>query len=236
MKHFHIYSILNIINGKIYIGKTVNLHKRWRDHISTSKKSSHKDHYLIHRAINKYGKSNFQFSIIQKFNNNEDASLAEKYWIKFYKSYIKRYGDDYGYNLTEGGDGMQLGTSAGENNPRSKLTKNQVIEIKSSNLPTKQLANNYNIHRTIIQRIRNGVIWNHVIVTNSPTKKEISIVFNNKFKARGEDSAKAKLTWDIVKNIREEFKNNKQTIASLARLYNTSWTNIKSIIDYKTWK
>ena len=52
-----IYCITCLVNGKMYIGQTVQLlDNRWRRHVlSTQRGSDHK----FHRAIRKYGEENF---------------------------------------------------------------------------------------------------------------------------------------------------------------------------------
>ena len=85
-----IYKTTNLINGKIYVGQ-----------------DSHNDsnylgsgYYLI-RAVNKYGKENFQKEILCKCKTKEELNEKEIYWIKKLKSQNRAVG----YNLTEGGQG-----------------------------------------------------------------------------------------------------------------------------------
>ena len=52
--------------------------------------------------------------------------------------------------------------AVGERNPKSKLTKEQAMEIRSSVDTTKDLVARYGIGRTTIQRIRSGKYWSHV--------------------------------------------------------------------------
>lgn len=230
---FYVYSIINLYNGKVYIGKTNNIKKRWRDHISISKKENHKDYQLIHKAINKYGKNNFQFNIIQIFENESYSYHSEKYWIDYYKSYIVKYGKNYGYNLTEGGIGTTSPHLSGVRNPKNKLSENQIIEIKSSNLGTKELSKFYKVHRTTIQKIRRGDTWN--IMNNIPQTPLADILKNFYEKRKGENSPAAKLNWAVVDTIRKDFGSKKYTISELSRQYKVSWTTIKSIVSSKSW-
>lgn len=49
-----IYKITNKINGKVYIGQSVDIDKRKREHLNNYKRDEIK-HYILYRAINKYG-------------------------------------------------------------------------------------------------------------------------------------------------------------------------------------
>lgn len=110
--------IFNLVNGKIYIGQTTKPLYRWRQHIRHAANPNPKK-YLIHKAINKYGKNNLEFRIIQSLNIKDEASEAEKYWISFYKSNVYRFGNEFGYNLTDGGETV-LGMK------HSDVTKNKM--------------------------------------------------------------------------------------------------------------
>ena len=95
----YIYKITNLINGKIYIGKTAfSIEKRWKEHCADSKKGLDRP---LYRAINKYGIDNFKIEQIEEVSTDEEACQREIYWISFYNSYYT------GYNATFGGDGRQ---------------------------------------------------------------------------------------------------------------------------------
>ena len=52
----YIYKITNKINGKIYVGETCNVNKRWKEHLHAAKKNICKNRPL-YKAINKYVKA-----------------------------------------------------------------------------------------------------------------------------------------------------------------------------------
>lgn len=106
MEKYYIYKILNKTNAKVYIGKAKNPKARWEIHISTAMSGTDKYMHLLHRAIVKYGQDNFDFSIIEEFQNEQEAFEAEKYWIDFYRCNINKYGKEAGYNMTDGGEGI----------------------------------------------------------------------------------------------------------------------------------
>src|SRR5216684_3806056 len=110
LRMFYVYMILNLINGKMYIGRTTRLlTDRWEEHIQVAYRSKEAStykaqHKLIHRAIKKYGVHNFEFRIIQELSSFEGMCEAEKYWVAFYKTNACRYDKEFGYNLTDGGE------------------------------------------------------------------------------------------------------------------------------------
>ena len=55
-----IYKITNLLNGKCYIGQSINIQKRWTNH-KTSYKNPNKDcyNYPLYKAFRKYGLENF---------------------------------------------------------------------------------------------------------------------------------------------------------------------------------
>lgn len=56
-----------------------------------------------------------------------------------------------------------LRTYRGENHPQSKLTNEQVKEIKTSPLPNIKLAKKFGVHRSLISMIRAGKVWKSVV-------------------------------------------------------------------------
>lgn len=94
----YIYQIKNKINGKIYVGKTLeNIEKRWREHCSDYTKS-HCETRPLYKAMSKYGVENFEISILEEVNE-EEINEKEIQWIEILGSFKK------GYNATKGGDG-----------------------------------------------------------------------------------------------------------------------------------
>lgn len=95
MRTYYIYKATNKINGKIYIGKTSNFKVRKWQH----ERCYEKEDCVFHRAIQKYGKENFEWEIIDEALGLENVYGLEKKYIKKYNSHIK----ENGYNMTKGG-------------------------------------------------------------------------------------------------------------------------------------
>lgn len=92
-----VYKITNTIDGKLIIGISSNIRKRWNGHKSELRRGIHKNSYL-QRAWNKYGESCFVFEIILECQENS-LEEEEKRLIKKYDSINRKVG----YNLVEGG-------------------------------------------------------------------------------------------------------------------------------------
>lgn len=149
-----IYKITNKLNGKIYIGQSINPFNRFKQHCYNKQGSSYKS--LINEAINKYGKENFLFEILEL--DIENYNEREKYWIKYFNCLSPN-----GYNLTEGGEEPPILT--GQNATFTAHTDEQVKLVKellkNTDLPLLEIAKQTGYaDATAIQRINIGQIWN----------------------------------------------------------------------------
>ena len=92
---YTVYQHRNKINGKIYIGITMQTpEQRWR-HGEGYKSSPH-----FYAAIQKYGWDNFEHNILFQNLTKEEACKKEQELIAKYNSMNR----EYGYNSTSGGD------------------------------------------------------------------------------------------------------------------------------------
>lgn len=80
-----IYCIKNNINGKVYIGSSVNIKCRWSAHKSFLRKNKHHS-AALQRAWNKYGADAFDFSIIEVVDDHEKIFERETFYVEQYKS------------------------------------------------------------------------------------------------------------------------------------------------------
>lgn len=79
-----IYRIINIINGKVYIGQSINVYQRWSSHKAYLRSNNHHSEHL-QRAWNKYGEKNFKFEILIQCTINLLDKL-ETFYINNYDS------------------------------------------------------------------------------------------------------------------------------------------------------
>lgn len=120
-----IYIFKNNINGKCYVGQSVKLRSRIKDHLRNMQ--NHKLDLPIYRAIWKYGWHNFTLDILESFI--PDPSITNEELIKELDQLEIKYIEEYeaytkGYNCTKGGDYGVLGL---------KMTPEQKKKVSEAN-------------------------------------------------------------------------------------------------------
>jgi group I intron endonuclease len=86
-----IYSIMNKVNGKRYVGSALNLDKRWKSHRRSLIRGAHHSRHL-QRAWNKYGAENFVFEILSPVWDSQKLTKVEQLFLDIYISYDPRFG------------------------------------------------------------------------------------------------------------------------------------------------
>jgi group I intron endonuclease len=203
------------LKDKVYVGSSANIKNRWREHLRTLRKGTHKNRYL-QKAYDKYGESSLFFEIIEcTKDNKEDLIEREQFWIDFYKSYEP----ENGYNISPSAystkgikfseetkklfSEQRKGRDAGKNNPF--YGKKHSIESK--------------------EKIRNKKI-------GTKLSKETRMKMSESRK--GEKHSKAKLSNEDIFEIIKRIKN-KEEISAIAKSYNVEVAVISSIKQGKSW-
>ena len=75
-----IYKIRNVVNGKFYVGSTVDSRVRFQTHRRNLKKGKHQSPHM-QAAWNKYGEDCFKFEIIEIVECSENLLAAEQKWL-----------------------------------------------------------------------------------------------------------------------------------------------------------
>lgn len=108
-----IYCITNNINGKQYVGQSIHIEKRFKEHCQKCRGLT------IDKAIQKYGEDNFEFKILEVCSMDSDVlNEKEVWWIEKLGTYASN-----NYNLTRGGNNgeHQIGFARTEST-RSKIS------------------------------------------------------------------------------------------------------------------
>ena len=218
----YIYEVLNNLNQKRYIGQTTSPTRRFREHKRLG--GSEEKEKILYRAIAKYGVENFSFNIIEGPLKNYNE--REKYWIKFYNTYVG-WMDSWGYNMTEGGE--EPPHPKGEDHHYAVHSWDDIEKIMSLLKNTKtsvlEIAKTFNYSRSAIERINSGKIW-HIDDIDYPIRKEITSDFK---KQRAELIKYDLLNTNLTqKEIGEKYNVGRSTVTAINR-----GQNFKDIdIDY----
>lgn len=92
-KQSGVYLIRNTVNGKVYVGSSVNIAARWGGHRNQLRKGKHTSRHL-QAAWNNYGEENFSF-VKRRVCSVEDLLRVEQDYIELYCS----SDSDCGYNI-----------------------------------------------------------------------------------------------------------------------------------------
>ena len=123
MNNYVVYIHKNKLNGKVYVGVSIDINRRWKNNGYEYKpKSCEKQNRPFWNAICKYGWDGFDHIIIEENLTKEEAFDLEIKLIEEYKSRDKRYG----YNVAIGGNGGKIY----KNHPRGMLGKHHSEEKK----------------------------------------------------------------------------------------------------------
>lgn len=101
---YSIYKVVNLINGKVYIGFDSNWPSRQWAHFYNHRAASCPN-WPFYNALRKYGWENFHWEIIYQSKDGDHCkNVMENYFIQEHNSFIN-FSDSNGYNSTLGGEG-----------------------------------------------------------------------------------------------------------------------------------
>ena len=90
-----IYKITYIKTGESYIGRSVDIGNRWKEHCLSSLNIGTIAHSTFHNILADKGLQNFTWEVLEEVDKDKQSS-REKYWIDFYQT-------DKQYNQRAGG-------------------------------------------------------------------------------------------------------------------------------------
>ena len=130
-----IYMVENRNTGQRYIGQSIHIYQRWKEHTNFPNMSMR-----IDRAIKKHGADNFNLKVICELEQDDDLlNEMEKYYIWKFNTYQ----DKNHYNQTPGGDFNPMKVpEIAKKNSEAKKGKKPSEEIKKKMSEAKSGENN----------------------------------------------------------------------------------------------
>ena len=93
--HSGIYKITNIENQKCYVGQSVDLSGRWRQHIKRGVGAEAPTRNKLYSVMYEIGPENFTFEVLEECDKSQ-LDEREKFYIDFYQA------KEYGYSIKAG--------------------------------------------------------------------------------------------------------------------------------------
>lgn len=223
-----LYKITHIDTKRVYIGYTSQeINKYWKQHIDKANRKSKSNRYF-YRALKKYGKDAFSFEIIAEYDDVDIAKIAEIQTIAEYKSNVVRYGDAFGFNMTDGGDGHRGGLSE-----EHKQNISIALKGRPGRKHTEETKQKISISKKGMVSPNKGktgqIPWNKGKKASDETKLRQSEARKGKPTKKGKD----RHPYEMEERIRQEYANGNTTWKKLGLKYNLSDMTIGDIIHFR---
>jgi len=222
-----IYQIKNVVNGKLYIGGSVSLGDRLSRHKIELREGKHKNS-ILQNAYNKYGASNFVYSI--------RLICPRKDVLKYEQAHLDKIKPEY--NIALSAQAPQAGRALSEEH-REKFMNGRDRYIRDYGV--------WNKGKKLTQDHCKNLSLSHIGNTVSEEQKRKLSEYHKSHSNSGQfkkgSSGNNKLTEGQVLEIREEYETNKlfyKTISEYSRAvsnkYGVGQACIGRVIKRRTWR
>ena len=233
--------MFNLINGKIYVGSSINLRDRRKQHFTMLRCKRHPNRYL-QNTFNNHGEHNFEFKVFKLIENKKDLIEQEQCLMDKTKCTDRKYG----YNIAPRAQ-SNLGERYTEETKRkmskdrigkfvSEETKQKISKSKKGHKKSKET-------RERMSKAKKGIIFTEEHRKNlgkaslgrtlsESAKKKVSLA------NQGEKHNMVKLNETQVKIIRSlipDLKNKTMRLIDIAEYFNVSFHTISLIKCGKIW-
>ena len=220
-----IYCYTNRINGKKYVGQTINPEQRYNAHKSNYQNPNNTEYNsLIHKAFRKYGFDNFTYEILVK--DIDDISVLNE--LEIY--YIKKFNcqTPNGYNVEDGGKNCTKPKTLEHRKKeiwgQAKLTELEVIELRKAYQNKKSPTEIYN------KKYKDRLHYNSFLNIWSGKR------YGNILPELLQKGRHTKMSQEKANEIRQIYQNEKISYQKLADKFGISKSTIADIISGRTWK
>lgn len=234
---------------KIYIGSAINFDKRKAHHLSQLRCNHHRNKHL-QRIYNKYGENSFCFSILEQIQDTKLLLQVEQKWIDSFDftkliNICPKAGNTFGRLHTQ-----QTKNKISNNHHDVSGCNNPMFGKKKELSPCFGKKHTEQTKDKISKALKGKISWSKGVKrpehsenmkgSNNPfynkqhdeqTKNKISLKRKETLLEKGGQ----KLTLEIVREIRNRYKDEKITITKLAKEYNLSRTYCGQLLKGVYW-
>ena len=235
----YIYLIWNQTNGKCYVGQTTKeVDKRFGEHRQRAANEKYVNDAAITKAIKKYGWDAFSKHVLEVCTDQNALNAAEQYWIERLGTMVP-----LGYNLREGGGSK--GKASAETKVKMRLAqlgKKHTDECKAKMGKGRLGKPLSHEHAQKIGAANRGKPKNGGAGFTDDHKIALSKAATKKMTdggwrlSAGDNNGQAKLTWELVDQIREEKLLTGASNAKLGLKYGVTPSRISMIVNHRAWK
>lgn len=173
-----IYKIINIVNGKYYVGSSKDIiDYRWPKHYVALNNNRHKNDYL-QNAWNKHGKLNFEIQIVEEVSDETKLRIVEQEYLSIAKTEQHKC-----YNLNfdaKGGSISEYSKMKIGNFHRGKIipieTRQKISKSTKKSMNTIEMFNRMSLAR------RDKIVYKFVNIKTSEcfsgTRKEFCLKYD----------------------------------------------------------
>ena len=177
-----------------YVGKSNDIERRFKEHIQ---KSYSQSRIPFDDYITKKGKDAFLYEILEECSI-EELNIKERYWTD--KLQATKSGNKFDGGLTD---------VVGNNNPKAKLTEQDVIEIRKAYNNHLKQKDVYEKYKNIIsfgyfQNLWQGRSWAHIMPEVFTKENKDYYIYEN---SKGESGNNSTFTNEEVMAIRTRYVN-----------------------------
>lgn len=208
-----VYKIENRENGKVYIGSSVEIERRFYKHKLMLDSDKHQNIHL-QRAWNKYGKDKFDFLVLLNCEK-DDLLLYEQRAINEFESYKSKKG----YNIRKDILGQEERVY-GNNHYASRKRADCKITSEQENMIR-------------YLQIEDGVSSKEIAKYFNITANTANAIKNRNTNYNGDDTKK--LTESDVRKIKKDLKTKDLTQKQIADKFNVSISTISAIKQERNW-
>jgi len=228
----YIYLIRHKETGRSYVGQTTRSPKtRFRAHQTAAESEKWRHKQAISRAIHKHGWDSFDKEVLQECQSLEELNKAEIEWIEKLGTLSPN-----GYNLTTGG--KNRGKASAETIEKMRAAqrgRRHSLESRKK-LSLQKIGNDIGEEgrRKISQARKDNPNSEFIGCQRGRIRSEEFKENLSKMKA-GENAPLTKLTWEIVREIRERYAQGGISQSKLGSEYGVSQQTILRIVRNQTW-